>query len=151
MDDLDELYQSIILGHNRHPRNEGPLPGATHDAEGYNPLCGDHIKVQVHKTGGVVDEVRFTAKSCAIAKASASLMTVAVKGLPEEEVLRRIGEALELLGGSGPVPDPAGMGEMAALSGVRKFPARVKCATLAWHTLANALQHPLMEPERAGA
>lgn len=141
MEDLEDLYQEIILSHNRRPRNEGPLDPHTGEAEGYNPLCGDQLKVQVREGGGLLDEVRFTGQGCAISRASASIMTGAVRQLPLEEVQKRIAEALELLTGSEePEADLERMGELAALLGVRQFPARIKCATLAWHTLAAALK-----------
>ncbi len=142
MEDLEELYQEIILSHNRSPRNEGRLDPRTGEAEGFNPLCGDQLTVHVREGGdGRLDAVRFTGQGCAISRASASIMTQAVQALPRAEVDRRIAEALEMLTGrEEPEIDLDKLGELAALAGVRQFPARIKCATLAWHALAAALK-----------
>lgn len=142
MEDLEELYQEIILSHNRSPRNEGRLDPRTGEAEGYNPLCGDHLTVHVREGGdGRLDAVRFSGQGCAISRASASIMTQSVQSLPRDEVERRIAEAMEMLTGrQEPVIDLDTLGELAALAGVRQFPARIKCATLAWHALAAALK-----------
>ncbi len=138
MSDLQELYQSVILDHNRKPRNFGALEGANHTAEGKNPLCGDHVIVQVHTDGDVISDVHFTGQGCAISKASASLMTTAVKGKTraEAEALFQRFHAL-VLG-----QDPSGgkdLGQLVVFSSVSRFPVRVKCASLAWHTLKAAL------------
>ena len=142
MEDLEDLYQEIILSHNRKPRNEGVLDPRSGEAEGYNPLCGDQLTVHVRQTGsGLLEAVRFSGQGCAISRASASMMTQAVQALSLEEVQRRISEALEMLTGrEEPEADLEKLGELAALIGVRQFPARIKCATLAWHTLAAALK-----------
>ena len=142
MEDLEELYQEIILSHNRSPRNEGRLDPRTGEAEGFNPLCGDQLTVHVREGGdGRLDAVRFTGQGCAISRASASIMTQVVQALPRAEVDRRIAEALEMLTGrEEPEIDLDKLGELAALAGVRQFPARIKCATLAWHALAAALK-----------
>ncbi len=142
MEDLEELYQEIILSHNRSPHNEGRLDPRTGEAEGFNPLCGDQLTVHVREGGdGRLDAVRFTGQGCAISRASASIMTQAVQALPRAEVDRRIAEALEMLTGrEEPEIDLDKLGELAALAGVRQFPARIKCATLAWHALAAALK-----------
>ena len=140
MDDLSDLYQDIILGHNKRPHHYGELNPHTHEAEGYNPLCGDRLCIQVREKEGSLEAAGFTGEGCAISKASASIMTDAVKGLDREGVAKKIGEVLELLTGrEEPVVDLMEQGDIAALAGVRKFPPRVKCATLAWHTLAAAL------------
>ena len=143
MDDLSDLYQEIILSHNKRPRNEGELNPHSHEAEGYNPLCGDRLKIYVRQAGdrGMIEAVTFTGEGCAISRASASIMTTAVAQHSKEEVLRRIARAINLLtSAEEPEIDLDELGDFAALAGVRKFPARVKCATLAWHTLAAALE-----------
>ncbi len=139
MSDLGDLYQQVILDHNRHPRNFGRLEGANHTAEGNNPLCGDRINVYVDVDGDVIRDVAFQTPEgagCAISKASASLMTQAVKGktVPEAEALFEAFRGM-LAGG------PTAPGKLAALAGVRAFPSRIKCANLSWHTLHAALQN----------
>lgn len=141
MDDLNDLYQEIILNHNKRPRNEGELEPHTHEAEGYNPLCGDQLKVYLQEEGDKIEAVQFTGKGCAISRASASIMTESVKGLAGKEIYDKINEVIQLLTAKEePQVDPFELGELAALLGVRKFPPRVKCATLAWHTLLAALK-----------
>jgi nitrogen fixation NifU-like protein len=134
--DLQELYQAVILDHNRAPRNYGALAGATRTADGRNPLCGDEVHVALRVTGEVIDEVRFTGRGCAISKASASLMTSAVKGksVAEAEALFRRFHAL-VTGQEG----AGDLGPLVVFSGVSRFPARVKCASLPWHALRAAL------------
>jgi nitrogen fixation NifU-like protein len=137
MNDLRELYQEVILDHNKRPRNFGPLPEATSQAEGYNPLCGDKVSVFVTLQGDRIQDIRFTGSGCAISQASASLMTEAVKG-------RSVGEAKEILESFHQmVTDDACANckaeELEVLAGVKEYPIRVKCATLAWHTLLSAL------------
>lgn len=140
-DDLSDLYQDIILGHNKRPHNFGDLEPHTHEAEGYNPLCGDRLHVHVRDKDGRLEAVNFTGQGCAISKASASIMTDSVKGLDRPAVEQKIAEVLEILTGKDePKVDLFEQGDIAALVGVRKFPPRVKCATLAWHTLAAALE-----------
>lgn len=134
--DLRELYQEVIFDHNRRPRNFHALETATHQADGHNPLCGDQLTVYARVTDGVVDEVSFVGHGCAISTASASLMTEAVKGMPVDEVERLFKDMHAMLTESHPDRD---LGKLEVLSGVREFPARVKCATLAWHTLHNAI------------
>jgi len=136
---LDDLYQEVILDHYRKPRNFGPLPGADRSAEGHNPLCGDRIALQVRMKGDVIDDVRFQGKGCAISTASASMMTEAVKGKPraEAEALFQKFHSLVTGGGNGAASD---LGKLAAFGGVSEFPVRVKCASLAWHTLKAALE-----------
>lgn len=141
MDDLEDLYQEIILSHNKRPRNEGDLNPRDHEAEGYNPLCGDRLQVFVKGGADKIEAVQFTGEGCAISRASASIMTESVKGLGGKELEEKIAEVLEILTAKEePEVDPFEMGELAALVGVRKFPPRVKCATLAWHTLQAALK-----------
>lgn len=139
MEDLQDLYQDIILGHNKRPRNEGELPGHTHEAEGYNPLCGDRIRVFLKVENGVVVGVTFQGDGCAISRASASMMTERLKGCPAAEIEKRVAEVVEMLAGPvEPKLDLESVGDLAALAGVRKFPARIKCATLAWHAADEA-------------
>ena len=140
MSDLRELYQSVILDHNKAPRNLRRLAGANRSAEGRNPLCGDQLTVYLEVADGVVKDAAFQGSGCAISTASASLMTEGVKG-------RRLGEVEKMFEGFHRLltSDPAspaegeGLGKLAVFSGVREFPVRVKCATLAWHTLRAAL------------
>ncbi len=141
MSDLMDLYQEIILDHNRRPRNFGPLADADHQAEGYNPLCGDQLKVYLRIADGRIEDVHFDGSGCAISKASASLMTEAVKGKSLAEAEELFGGFHELLTGDPSVKGEASaeLGKLAVFEGVREFPVRVKCATLAWHTLHAAL------------
>lgn len=140
-DELLELYQELILDHNARPHNFGPLPGASHQAHGLNPLCGDDIEVFLNVRDGHVEEAKFQGHGCAISKASASLMTDAVKGKGAQEVLAFFDIFHRLVTGENVSPDEIEtLGKVAAFSGVKEFPARVKCASLAWHTLKAALQ-----------
>ena len=138
--DLRELYQQIIVEHNRSPRNFRVVEGATHHAEGDNPLCGDRIALTVKLDGDVIADVGFQGNGCAISQASASLMTGAVKGKRIEEA-ERLFHAFHAMVTSAPTREPeiAALGKLAAFAGVRQFPVRVKCANLAWHTLHAAL------------
>ena len=139
--DLGALYQEVIIDHGRHPRNFGELAGATHTAEGFNPLCGDQLTLYVKLADGHIAAIAFQGAGCAISQASASLMTTALKGKNEEEALALFGRVHAMLteGPNGGVR-PAELGKLAVLSGVWEFPMRVKCATLAWHTLRSALE-----------
>jgi nitrogen fixation NifU-like protein len=140
MSDLRDLYQSVILDHSKRPRNFGALPDANRHAEGNNPLCGDKLSVHVTMADGVVKEIGFEGQGCAISKASASLMTEAVKGRPVAEAERLFETFHDLLTASPRAEtDPSALGKLAVFSGVREFPMRVKCATLCWHTLRSAL------------
>ncbi len=141
MSDLRELYQSVILDHNKAPRNLRQPADANRSAEGRNPLCGDQLTVFLTIENGVVKDAAFEGSGCAISTASASLMTEGVKGRREEEVLKMFEGFHRLLTSdpSSPVED-AGLGKLAVFGGVREFPVRVKCATLAWHTLRAAMQ-----------
>lgn len=134
--DLRELYQEVIFDHNRKPRNFHALEEATHRADGHNPLCGDQLTVYARVVNDVVEDVSFIGHGCAISTASASLMTEAVKGMPVAEVEALFKDMHAMLTESHPDRD---LGKLEVLSGVREFPARVKCATLAWHTLHNAI------------
>jgi nitrogen fixation NifU-like protein len=141
MSELSDLYQEVVLDHGKRPRNFGPLEGATHDAEGLNPLCGDHITVHARLDGDVVREARFEGSGCAISKASASVMTGTVKGKTAAEV-DRIFEEFHRLVTEGPaaVDDIEALGKLAVFGGVHEYPTRVKCASLAWHTLRAAIR-----------
>ena len=136
--DLKELYRDVILDHNRNPRNFGRLEPAHAHADGHNPLCGDRLTVSLRMNGDLIEDVRFDGKGCAISTASASMMTEAVKGKNRRAVAELFGKIHSVLTQQDAVPDPA-LGKLAALTGVREFPARVKCATLCWHTLNAAL------------
>src|SRR5215469_14145838 len=136
--DLKDLYRDVILDHNRRPRNFGQLEGADGRAEGHNPLCGDRLSLSVRLDGERIADIRFEGKGCAISTASASLMTEAVKGKDRGQVQALFARVHALLTQPEATPD-ASLGKLAALSGVREFPARVKCASLCWHTLNAAL------------
>jgi nitrogen fixation NifU-like protein len=136
--DLKELYRDVILDHNRNPRNFGRLEPADAHADGHNPLCGDRLTVSLRMNGDLIEDVRFDGKGCAISTASASMMTEAVKGKSKGAVAELFGRVHSILTQHDAASDPA-IGKLAALSGVREFPARVKCATLCWHTLNAAL------------
>ena len=139
--DLGDLYQEVILDHNRKPRNFGELPGANRRAVGYNPLCGDRITVFLDLDGDTVKDVRFEGSGCAISKASASMMTESVKGRTLAQAETLFEGFHRLLTEDGAVADPKALGKLVVFSGVREFPVRVKCATLAWHTLRAALEN----------
>lgn len=139
--ELAELYQQLIIDHSKRPRNKGTLPGATRTAAGHNPLCGDRVTVFLKLEGDRIVDVKFEGVGCAICTASASLMTEKLKGLTESQVQAMFHRFHDLLTGQ-----PQGksdfdeLGKLAALAGVRRFPIRVKCATLPWHTLKAALE-----------
>jgi nitrogen fixation protein NifU and related proteins len=136
--DLRELYRDVIVDHNRHPRNFGRLEPADAHAEGVNPLCGDRLDLYVKLDGDRLADLRFEGKGCAISVASASLMTQALKGRTRAEAHRLFEQVHDMLTRDGYVAG-AELGKLAALSGVREFPARVKCASLCWHALNAAL------------
>ncbi|HWD39553.1 MAG TPA: SUF system NifU family Fe-S cluster assembly protein [Fimbriimonas sp.] len=140
MTDLRELYQEVILDHNRRPRNRGRLDDPTGVAEGHNPLCGDNVTVTLRLRDGRVDEIAFDGVGCAVSTASASLMTEAVKGktLEEAESIFRSFQSMVTDTTGGNVPN--GIGDLEVLAGVRDYPVRIKCATLPWHTMRAALQ-----------
>ena len=140
MSDLRELYQQVILDHNKNPRNYKEMANATRRVEGYNPLCGDHYTVFLNLDGDTIKEVSFTGAGCAISKASASVMSSTVKGKSKDEATRLFDTFHRLVTGDPSGLDAADLGRLAAFSGVSEFPARVKCATLAWHTLRTALE-----------
>jgi len=134
---LEDLYQEVILDHSRRPRNFHQMPDATRHVEGYNPLCGDKLKLFVRLDGETVQDISFVGAGCAISTASASLMTETVKGKSRQEAVQMMERFHDLL--TTGKPANANLGKLAVFSGVREFPARVKCATLAWHTLKSAL------------
>jgi nitrogen fixation NifU-like protein len=135
--DLADLYRDVIVDHNRRPRNRGRIPGATGSALGNNPLCGDQLLIDVEVAGDVIRDLRFEGSGCAISTASASLMSEAVRGKSRAEVEELFGAVHRML--TGDATGAASLGKLAALAGVREFPARVKCASLCWHTLNAAL------------
>jgi nitrogen fixation NifU-like protein len=138
--DLQDLYRDVILDHNKRPRNFGSLGPASAHAEGHNPLCGDRLTVSLRMDGERIEDIRFEGKGCAISTASASLMTEAVKG-KDRAAVRALFERVHALLTAPQAAAAADLGKLAALSGVREFPARVKCASLCWHTLNAALEH----------
>jgi nitrogen fixation NifU-like protein len=141
MSELRELYQSVILDHHRHPKNVGVPAGANRSASGVNPLCGDKVTVHLAIGDDLVRDVGFSGSGCAISTASASLMTQAIKGRPVAEV-EQLFERFRALVTSAPGAElePGELGKLAVFSGVREFPIRVKCATLAWHAMHAALR-----------
>lgn len=140
--DLRDLYQELILDHGRHPRNSGKLDVATHHADGYNPLCGDKITLYLEIDGDRVKGVSFEGQGCAISQASASLMTEGIKGKTVPEALALFRKLTATVTGhdAEAAAEPVELGKLAVFEGVRQYPMRVKCATLAWHTLRNALE-----------
>jgi nitrogen fixation NifU-like protein len=139
MSDLRELYQDVILEHSKAPRNYRELPKANHKAEGYNPLCGDHFTIYLDLEGDKIQDVTFQGSGCAISKASASMMTQSVKGKSKEEAEKLFEKFHQLVTGA-EGGDAESVGKLAVFAGVSEFPVRVKCATLAWHTLEAALE-----------
>jgi nitrogen fixation NifU-like protein len=144
MPDLRNLYQDVVFDHNRHPRNFGKLSGANRRAEGFNPLCGDKVTVYVQLEDGRIRDVRFEGVGCAISMASASLMTESLKGKSEAEADALFQGFHELVTRQPPAPTGAAgqhsLGKLEVLGGVREYPSRVKCATLAWHTMHAAMK-----------
>jgi nitrogen fixation protein NifU and related proteins len=143
MSDLRDLYQQVILDHNRKPRNFRTIADANRTAEGYNPLCGDRITVQITVEDGIVKDAAFQGTGCAISKAAASMMTANVIGKPDTEVDALFHRVHAMLTGENGAAEE--LGKLAVFAGVREFPSRIKCATLAWHTLQAAL-HGAAEP-----
>ncbi len=137
--ELKDLYRDVILDHNRRPRNFGQLENPDARADGHNPLCGDRLTLSLKLDGDRVEDVRFEGKGCAISTASASMMTEAIKGKDRASIDALFTKVHTLLTEQNAVPSPD-LGKLAALSGVREFPARVKCASLCWHTLNAALE-----------
>lgn len=139
MNDLRELYQEVILDHSRHPRNFGACPTCNRDAKGHNPLCGDRLTVQLDVEGDTIKDATFDGQGCAISVASASLMTDMVKGRTVTEAKKLFEQFHALLTGAS--TDETDLDKLTVLAGVRDYPVRVKCATLAWHTLVAALDN----------
>jgi nitrogen fixation NifU-like protein len=146
--DLKDLYRDVIVDHNRNPRNFRAMPDADRHAEGFNPLCGDRLTLYVKLEGDTIRDVSFEGSGCAISVASASLLTESVKGRAVADAERLFSTMHELLTSPEATIDPVPLGKLGALSGVREFPARVKCASLCWHTLDAALhQQPTVTTE----
>lgn len=145
MNELQELYQQVILDHNKNPRNFGEIHNCNHHASGHNPLCGDQIEVflVVEEQTGIITDLKFKGAGCAISKASASIMTTLLKGKPIVDAREMFNSFHEIVT-SDPNSDPdvMNLGKLAVFCGVREFPARVKCASLAWHTMLDALDNP---------
>lgn len=139
-DELHDLYQEIILDHNKRPRHYGVLADATHQAEGFNPLCGDKIEVYLNVVDDCIESVQFESASCAICKASASMMMEALMGQSLNSAESISEQVSHLFSADGAIPELDQQGEIVALAGVRKFPARAKCASLPWHTCKAALR-----------
>ena len=139
--DSKVLYQEVILDHNRKPRNWGKLGDASHSAEGLNPLCGDHIWVTLKVGDGTIESVAFEGDSCAICKASASMMTANVKGKTVEQAEQLVQEFREMATGQLDVSQPHHLGRLTVFAGVKDLPSRVKCAILPWHTLHAAFHN----------
>ena len=143
MFDLRDLYLQVIVDHNKAPRNYGVLNPASHDAEGYNPLCGDQLHIYLNiNDDGVIEDVKFEGQGCAISTASASLMTEALKGKSRDE-FQQIFERFQHMATAdlSEAPDEETLGKLTVLAGVREFPSRIKCATLCWHTMKAAMEH----------
>jgi nitrogen fixation NifU-like protein len=138
MNELSDLYQEMILDHNRSPLNYGTLPNPDHISHGDNPLCGDKLALFLNMKGEMIDDIRFQGIGCAISTASASLMTESVKGKTREEAIRTMTQFHSMVTEEG-ASDFEELGKLAAFSGVREYPVRVKCATLAWHTFRAAI------------
>ncbi|HEX5036985.1 MAG TPA: SUF system NifU family Fe-S cluster assembly protein [bacterium] len=139
--ELNQLYQEVILDHNKQPRNFHAMPESDRHAEGFNPLCGDRCTVYLRMDGDKVADVSFEGSGCAISKASSSIMTTAVKGKRPEEIEAIFGKFHDMVTGKLPKGEAEGLGKLQVFQGVSEFPARVKCASLAWHTLKAALEN----------
>lgn len=140
MDELRELYQQVILDHNKNPKNFRKLESATHSSEGYNPLCGDRIQLYLIIKDDVIADIGFEGSGCAISKASASVMTAEIKGKSVAEAKALFQRFKLLLTDENSQGTIAELGRLAVFSGVREFPVRIKCAALAWHTLMAAME-----------
>jgi nitrogen fixation protein NifU and related proteins len=140
MSDLSDLYQEVILDHNRRPRNFRVIEPASSKQEGYNPLCGDRLTLYLTLDGGVIKDVAFQGSGCAISKASASIMTEQIKGKTVDQA-RELFDRFHAMITSDPETPATDMGKLSVLAGVREYPTRVKCASLAWHTMKAAVAH----------
>jgi len=140
MSELSELYQEVILDHNRQPRNFQELKDADFKAEGYNPLCGDQLTVFLKMKGDLIEDLSFIGSGCAISKASASLMTLSLKGKTKAEADQMFQKFHRMVTGRPHAPVDPDLGKLAVFSGVCEFPSRVKCASLAWHTMKSAIE-----------
>ncbi len=149
MSDLQELYQQVILEHNKHPKNYGEPSRPHHTEEGCNPLCGDRLSVHLIMNGDVVEDIRFEGEGCAISKASASMMTMVLKGKSRSEALDYFENFHKLVTDEEGRADIQKLGKLSVFAGVRQFPMRVKCATLAWHTSIKAME--AASPDKASA
>lgn len=142
MNELRDLYQEVILDHRKKPRNFRPMENADFQADGHNPLCGDRVTIFLKVHDGVIEDVSFQGEGCAISMASASLMTEVLKGKTSQEAEELFGKFHDLVTDNGTQGgEGVSLGKLEVLAGVREFPMRVKCATLAWHTLHAALEH----------
>ena len=143
MFDLRDLYQQVIVDHNKSPRNFGKLEFFNHEADGYNPLCGDRLHVYLNVNDeGLIEDVSFEGEGCAISVASASLMTDTLKGRPVSEFQQKFeGFQHMVTADLDETPDEEALGKLAVLSGVREFPSRIKCASLCWHTMKSAIEN----------
>ena len=137
MNNLDELYQEVILDHSKNPRNKTELENFTHEAKGHNPLCGDQISIQIIMEGEEISDVKFTGSGCAISTASASILTEAIKGKSKKEIEKIFGSFHDLVTGNEKKED---LGKLRIFEGVQKYPVRIKCATLSWHALMAAIE-----------
>ena len=144
--ELEELYREVILDHNRHPRNFRAMAAATRTVEGHNPLCGDVLRLYLKLDGDRIEDISFQGRGCAISVASASLLTERLKGCTVNEAEQLIGAVHDVLTSDQPATDAALPGKLASLVGVRKYPMRIKCATLSWHTLKAAIRGDHPEP-----
>jgi len=140
MSDLRDLYQELILDHNKSPRNFRKIEPADRQADGHNPLCGDNITIYIKVTDSCIDDIAFVGSGCAISKASASLMTEALKGKSLAEVESLFQNFHSMVTGDDENSDPSTLGKLKVMAGVSEFPVRVKCATLAWHTVQAAIE-----------
>ncbi len=140
MSELRDLYQEVILDHYRHPRHHGRVENASHEADGFNPLCGDRIHMTIKLDGDLVEDIAFEGAGCAISTASASLLTEALVGKSRQEAKDLFERFHRLVTTEGATSDDETLGKLAVFAGVREYPVRVKCATLAWHTMKAALE-----------
>ncbi len=141
MFDMREIYEDMVLDHNRNPRNFGPLEPHSHEAYGFNPICGDEFTVYLNVEDGIIKNVGFNGVGCAVSTASVSLMTESMKGKPVDEALAYFERMQKLLTGRDDGQPEVELGKLKILEGVRDYPARIKCAALGWHTLKAALNH----------